>query len=79
MRTYKIERSNIKYNPGKHSMVCTFTVTDNDTEEMHVYNNIFLDKNNKEAFLIFPSTNEKVYINRDVKTVSMQVEGFEVN
>jgi len=60
-------------------MVCTFTVTDNETEEMHVYNNIFLDKNNKEAFLIFPSTNEKVYINRDVKTVSMQVEGFEVN
>ena len=81
MRTYKVERSNIRYNPNKKSMVCTFTVTNNETKETHVYNNIFLAKNNKEAFLIFPSTNEKVYINRkkELRSLQVQVEGFDAN
>lgn len=64
MNSYKIERSNIMYKRGKKRMVCTFTVTHIETQETHVYNNIFLDKDNQEAFLVFPYTNEEVYINR---------------
>jgi len=64
MRTYKVERSNVLYNWDKKSMICTFTITHIETQEKFVYKNIYLAENNKEAFLMFPSTNEKVYINR---------------
>lgn len=65
MRTYKVERSDILYNLDGKSMVCTFTITHIKTREKYVFNNVYLAEDNKEAFLIFPSTNEKVYINSE--------------
>ncbi|MFW6275562.1 MAG: hypothetical protein ACOC2M_02905 [bacterium] len=65
MDKYKVERSNITYNNYKKSMICTFTITNNETQEQHVFKNIYLAEDNKDAFLIFPSTNEEVYINRE--------------
>lgn len=64
MAKYKVERSKILYNKSKNSMICTFTITYNKTQERYVFKNIFLDENNKEAFLVFPTTNEEVYINQ---------------
>lgn len=65
MRTYKVERSNILYNKDKKSLFCTFTITHIKTREKFVYKNIFLALDNKDAFLVFPSTNETIYINRE--------------
>ena len=64
MRTYKVERSDILYNRDGKSMVCTFTITHIKTQEKHIFKNIYLANDNKEAFLVFPLTNEEVYINR---------------
>ncbi len=64
MDKYKVERSNITCNNYKKSMICTFTITNKETQEQHVFKNIYLAEDNKDAFLIFPSTNEEVYINR---------------
>lgn len=65
MGKYKVERSNISYNYLKKSMISTFTITNTGTQEIHVFKNIFLAEDNKDAFLVFPSTNEEVYINRE--------------
>jgi hypothetical protein len=46
-------------------MICTFTITHKETQEEFVFKNIFLAKNNKDAYLVFPTTNEIVYINRE--------------
>ena len=64
MRNYKIKRSNISYNGDKKSMICTFSITHIKTKETHIFNNIYLEEDYKEAFLVFPSTNEEVYINK---------------
>ena len=64
MGKYKVERSNISYNNHKKSMICTFTITNKETQEQHVFKNIFLAEDNEDAFLVFPTTNEEVYINR---------------
>jgi len=63
MGTYKVERSNVLYYRDMKSINCTFTITHVKTQEKHVYENIYLATDNKEAFLVFPSTNEKIYIN----------------
>jgi len=65
MGKYKVERSNISYNNLQKSMISNFTITNTETQENHVFKNIFLAEDNKDAFLVFPSTNEEVYINRE--------------
>jgi len=61
-------------------MICTFTITHIKTQESHIYKNIYLAKDNKEAFLVFPFTNEEVYINReDENLVSYQFTGLGTN
>lgn len=45
-------------------MICDFTITNTETQENHVFKNVFLAEDNEDAFLVFPSTNEEVYINR---------------
>lgn len=65
MQAYKVERSNVIYNKDERSMVCTFTITHIKTQEKYIFKNVFLAEENKEAFLVFPSTNEKVYINKE--------------
>ena len=64
MAKYIVERSNISYNSYKKSMICDFTITNTETQENHVFKNVFLAEDNEDAFLVFPSTNEEVYINR---------------
>lgn len=63
MNKYSIERSNISYNNDHKSMICTFTITHIESQEKFVFNNIYLAEDNKEAYLVFPTTNEKVYLN----------------
>lgn len=64
---YKVERSNIIYSENKKSMFCTFTITHAETQEKFVFKNIYLAADNKDAFLIFPSTGDEVYINQSTK------------
>ena len=74
MSKYRVDRSNISYNNNQKSMICTFTITHVETREKFVFNNIFLAEDNKEAFLVFPATNEKVYINRENELYDMEDE-----
>ncbi len=69
-RTYKVERSNVTYFKGKKSMICNFTITHIETKEKYVYKNIYLARDNKDAYIIFPTTSEKVYINREEEILS---------
>lgn len=68
MSRYKVERSNVSYYGDRKSMNCTFTITHLQTQEKHVFKNIYLAQENREAFLVFPFTNEEVYINREKET-----------
>lgn len=70
MRTYKVERSNVTYYEGRKSIICNFTITHIETREKYVYKNIYLARDNKDAYIIFPTTNEKVYINREEEVLS---------
>lgn len=65
MGKYKVERSNVSYINNKKGMICTFTITNEETREKHVFNNIYLSEDNNDAFLVFPATNEEVFINRE--------------
>jgi hypothetical protein len=65
MCNYKIKRSNISFNSDNKSMICTFTITHTKTKETHIFKNIYLAKDYTDAFLVFPSTNEEVYINKN--------------
>ena len=65
MDKYKVERSDISYYNDRKSMICTFTITHLKTQTKHIFKNIYLAKDNNEAFLVFPFTNEEVYINRE--------------
>ena len=55
-------------------MICNFTVTNTETQEKHVFKNIYLAEDNKDAFLVFPSTNEEVYINRESTSNKLKFE-----
>lgn len=57
-------------------MVCTFTITHTGTQEQHVFKNIYLAEDNKDAFLVFPSTNEEVYINRENNVNNIEPKEF---
>lgn len=55
-------------------MICNFTITNTETQEKHVFKNIYLAEDNKDAFLVFPSTNEEVYINRESTSNKLKFE-----
>lgn len=74
MGKYIVERSNILYNNYKKSMICNFTITNTETQEKHVFKNIYLAEDNKDAFLVFPSTNEEVFINRESTSNKIKLE-----
>ncbi len=75
---YTIERSNIINSSDRKSMIGTFTLTHIATRKKFVFNNIYLAIDNREAFLIFPFTNEEVYINRDRAIVDIQIKEDEL-
>lgn len=61
MGEYIVKRSNIK--EDAEGILCTYVITDSKGNS-EVFNGIYHEKDDLDAFLVFSETNEEIYINR---------------